>query len=1427
MSDNNQQPRPSIRSGSPEARRRILEDETGPSSSPLTTDPASVLPSSVEASALPEATLPEGSTPREDSSLPEDSVPMEGSSSPRDSVPVEGDNTSKDSFPSEGRSPSLVSYDDEDVEDSVAPLPPSHLRASEVPPSPLQESSSEVPPSPSIQNKETVQPSLMSKEGLEDQPSSSSTKAIEVPSSSLSSSSEVPPSHPQQLLPPVPTVRRNIQNPAVPTSGSPLTSTVSGVNNLSVSPHQASDSIPSTSDLPSYEQIFSDLVEYEEPPKEFSPLPQHQVPSTAPASEIDRIPGEVSKEYVERVLQEERNWEHRKRLDKEIEARKGTSSTQAQPTPSQTSSYASSSVHHGASRQHNPYARYRDTRVIPKDPEAIPPTEMSNKRPPFYGPKVENDLGLWISPRIGPFLSDDRITPETSRNDPEPTYDPRPGVRFMRTTREGVFRRFAGDEDNLFINVHNPCPYPRFSPGYNASLDILIDRDYRTGWWFTETTYGERLFLYDRRTDHIASYCGPDHRRSGNLQRALQLVTVFPGCIESRMLKWVMVEGRIEKTRLVQPVISSYQVPAQIEEIVPSPEPHQREVPPSADQPMETSTEPSHNPPMEQTEEDVVVEVSDESPTPDSIPTVLAPMEQTPAPAQPMEQSLVPPTPPATGSTSSQQAAEPTPSTVSSSRSTFSGTYDSNLFLSSMVGSRDRDNRHRDRPKRPTLDATDLRDVDKLLKFVNKFILWSRTDRIVDEARGNIEDPAQVALTSEVARLREELELARSAELASDQRFDSEPIHEWDLFRSAMRISPRGLAECVTPEALNALRYQGTGLSISSAMVPTSRDERNIWEQILRRTQFSRLDQALDALHAVHMDWSERDYGNRWIDFMLNIGRVLTRSTAIQDDLVQSSHYYSDGHTLGEFFSVLQIEYENFCNARSFKEQINHVDFLYQNRFSFQTESRRRQTVPSPPAIPKSRGSSSGRRPKQPRREGSSTQPSSTQSDPNVQCNFCKQMGHPTERCPSEDCQRSKKWREQQAQQQARGRGSRGSGFRSRRGTRGRGRGSSSYNKRSRHYLRSFETIPPTTTTLSHTENTTWKDSLINPLANLEHTKTHNIQANFFSEQAEYDSDTIFMVQSIKSTTNCLQLNFSINNVEVKGIIDSGATCSVVTEDVISNCNMARSNETISYKIADGTTSQSLGTASGTLSIRLGSVTQIVHVKHKFSIVPGHETILIGADLLSHLGLMNNKGIYIRMDDACRTLLLPETEFDHRISQASEVVNVSTRWLEHINSSGCTINLDNDHFKKSLLQTLKEFEDVFTLKPHAEGIDCPPMEINFYNEDVRVRRPPRTLNPASLEVANQIFDELVDSGFAVPSNHEFSSPVCLVVYPDHRKPRLTGDYSGKDGVNANTIPVEPNLPRISDVLVFLSQANYIGTLDLRKAFWQLKIAEKD
>ncbi|KAL0206928.1 hypothetical protein P9112_012639 [Eukaryota sp. TZLM1-RC] len=283
MSDTNQ-PRPSIRIGSSTAQRRIHEEETDPSSSPLTTDPAPVPPSSVEASALSEATLPEGSIPKEDSSLPEDSIP------------------------SEGRSSSLVSYDDEDAEDSEAPPSSSSLRVSEVSSSPLPQRSSEVP-------------------------TSSPRPESEVPSSNQ------PPS--------VSTVKRVSQNPAVPASGSPLTSTtVSGVDNLTVSPPHAIDPAHSTLNFPSYlseeqrkryEQIFSDLIDYVEPATEFS-----TTQSSAPPQE-----SRTGDDFQH--CREQRMGELRRRLDWAIQAPSRFSSTEQ--TPLDPSFHASSSVHdHGASR---------------------------------------------------------------------------------------------------------------------------------------------------------------------------------------------------------------------------------------------------------------------------------------------------------------------------------------------------------------------------------------------------------------------------------------------------------------------------------------------------------------------------------------------------------------------------------------------------------------------------------------------------------------------------------------------------------------------------------------------------------------------------------------------------------------------------------------------------------------------------------------------------------------------------------------------------------------------------------------------------------------------------------------------------------------------------------------------------------------------
>ncbi|KAL0242573.1 hypothetical protein GEMRC1_005136 [Eukaryota sp. GEM-RC1] len=156
----------------------------------------------------------------------------------------------------------------------------------------------------------------------------------------------------------------------------------------------------------------------------------------------------------------------------------------------------------------------------------------------------------------------------------------------------------------------------------------------------------------------------------------------------------------------------------------------------------------------------------------------------------------------------------------------------------------------------------------------------------------------------------------------------------------------------------------------------------------------------------------------------------------------------------------------------------------------------------------------------------------------------------------------------------------------------------------------------------------------------------------------------------------------------------------------------------------------------------------------------------------------------------------------------------------------CRIELPPSSEK--LLDLIKSKEHAFG-PPHPDGIDAPPMSLKYHNEDTIVNKPARKINPDRLRIANEIFDELTEAGFAeeVPADCPFDSPIVLVTYNDHRKPRLTGEYSGLDGVNTMSVHVEANLPRISDIIEFLGNAKFIAILDLLRAFWQLKICEED
>ncbi|KAL0211958.1 hypothetical protein RCL1_005584 [Eukaryota sp. TZLM3-RCL] len=336
----------------------------------------------------------------------------------------------------------------------------------------------------------------------------------------------------------------------------------------------------------------------------------------------------------------------------------------------------------------------------------------------------------------------------------------------------------------------------------------------------------------------------------------------------------------------------------------------------------------------------------------------------------------------------------------------------------------------------------------------------------------------------------------------------------------------------------------------------------------------------------------------------------------------------------------------------------------------------------------------------------------------------------------------------------------------------------------------------------------------------------HLVQGDGYNDvdlhSIDYIDHTILSIdpaQPIKKP-QLIKLNILINDVPVTGVIDTAASCSVISKDLASSSHMKILPDSIRYVSANNVTSSSLGTAQGVLSFRLGSIANLVRLNHRLPIIPGSDLLLIGIDILSQLGLLNEDGLSLRLDKEHSVILLSEAEFDDRILMADESSRPAKviPFASQLTDSGCTISLDDRNKSDSLVALLHQFQEVFSSLPHPDGIDCPPMEIPFHDPSAIVKFPPRRLNPEKQKSCRRDFQR---------SYSKFSSPVVLVTYPDHRKPRLTGDFSGSNGVNSHTIPVDPNLPRISDVLEFLSSANYIATLDLPKAFWQLNVATKD
>ncbi|KAL0219525.1 hypothetical protein P9112_005178 [Eukaryota sp. TZLM1-RC] len=426
--------------------------------------------------------------------------------------------------------------------------------------------------------------------------------------------------------------------------------------------------------------------------------------------------------------------------------------------------------------------------------------------------------------------------------------------------------------------------------------------------------------------------------------------------------------------------------------------------------------------------------------------------------------------------------------------------YSNTLLMEAMASSqdRDRDRQRGGRPRKPTLEANDISEPVRILKFIDRFILYARTERTIEERDINESDPTQVRLAREVSELRRQLEersrppatpqsISReNRNLPLDQRYGN-PLHEWDRFRAAAQVNPRRIASCVTPECLAALRAQGRFSSMSDSISAIDNiNEEQIWESILHLSQYSTLETARNQLYRVQMNWNIQDFRNRWGDFTVSLMRTVSRSTAISDVRASDRALYgqhflqriqnweiathmidsvgiqaiSDNlrtvwstpnvwqhHTLEQFADILAAEYMSWCSARSYDEQRANISDSYQQHMGHYV----RVNPKDEKRIGKFKPAGSSVAPAQLNKR-SKSQIKKKKGKAGL-CRFCGIPGHTINECPDPDCQRSKQWRDANpdAVQAYLARGS-SSSSRGRGRRRGRGKGPSSSNKRSHKY---------------------------------------------------------------------------------------------------------------------------------------------------------------------------------------------------------------------------------------------------------------------------------------------------------------------------------------------------------------------------------------
>lgn len=265
-------------------------------------------------------------------------------------------------------------------------------------------------------------------------------------------------------------------------------------------------------------------------------------------------------------------------------------------------------------------------------------------------------------------------------------------------------------------------------------------------------------------------------------------------------------------------------------------------------------------------------------------------------------------------------------------------------------------------------------------------------------------------------------------------------------------------------------------------------------------------------------------------------------------------------------------------------------------------------------------------------------------------------------------------------------------------------------------------------------------------------------------------------------------LTVQVLGCEIKGLLDSGANRTVVNSVGLSWLNnlglVSKNGKVTKCTLADGSECCVPGVVTVPFSVRdhhcVLDVIVVPNVKH---------TLILGVDFWKSLGIVPDlrRGEWSFSSDIVANVCgLSSVELPE--SQRIALESVVQFGVGDGKSLGCT------HLVKHVIRTNSE-----------------PIKQRYY-----------PLSPVLRGYVNEELDKMLELGVVRPSNSPWSSPIVMVKKKDGSY-RFCVDYRK---VNAVTQKDAYPLPYISNILDMLRDANYLSTIDIKSAYWQIPMDEE-